>query len=227
MPSPPPNSYSLGQLQPNTTWGDYNNIVFAIKQAINKIQTALPVRVNSVTNNGGLSPVGFVNVTPLINQIDGNNNSTPHTIIHNIPYLRIQGGTNAIIIDPEVGQDGICLFCSRDISKYIASRQASPPGSFRKYSFSDGIFIGGISNTMPVQVLQFQASGITLLSPNQITITAPNIIINANSSCSINGNVSINGSLTVTDDVTAQGTSLHTHVHSGVTTGTDNTGEPI
>lgn len=42
----------------------------------------------------------------------------------------------------------------------------------------------------------------------------------------INGNLTVNGSITATGNVTGQGTSLHTHTHSGVQGGSSNTGAP-
>ncbi|AXF77910.1 phage baseplate assembly protein V [Erwinia tracheiphila] len=66
-------------------------------------------------------------------------------------------------------------------------------------------------------------------------ITAPEIVLNGN--VTINGNLSqgmgssggsanINGPVTVKSDVTAAGISLSSHVHSGVQSGSSNTGKP-
>ena len=41
------------------------------------------------------------------------------------------------------------------------------------------------------------------------------------------GNVTVSGSVTASGDVVGQGTSLHTHRHSGVSTGSSNTGTPV
>jgi len=64
-------------------------------------------------------------------------------------------------------------------------------------------------------------------------ITAPTIELNGNVSVkgtftqTGGGAANFSGSMTVTGDVTAQGTSLHTHVHSGVQSGGSNTGQPV
>ena len=50
--------------------GEFDRIAFMVQQALGKMQTATLVRVESCTNAGGVSPVGFVDVTPLVNQID-------------------------------------------------------------------------------------------------------------------------------------------------------------
>ena len=41
------------------------------------------------------------------------------------------------------------------------------------------------------------------------------------------GDITVNGKVTATGDVKGQGTSLHTHVHSGVQSGGSNTGGPV
>src|SRR5690242_6302383 len=81
-----------GFVKPSSTWGDFNNISFVVMQAMLKMQTSIPVQIISCTNNGGVTPVGLVDVLPLINQIDPDGNPTPHEVINNIPYCRIQGG---------------------------------------------------------------------------------------------------------------------------------------
>jgi len=204
-------SVNSGLAKPTTQWGEFNNIAFLVQQALLKVQTATLVRIESCTNNGGLDPVGFVDVTPLVNQIDGKGNATPHVTIYNVPYLRIQGGANAIIIDPQAGDVGVCVFASRDITKVKSTKKQANPGSWRQYSFSDGLYLGGMLNGTPSQYIQFNNSG--------VTITAPLV--------TINGNVQVNGAIVATGDVTGQGTSLHTHKHGGVQPGGGQTGVPV
>lgn len=204
-------SVNSGLAKPTTQWGEFNNIAFLVQQALLKVQTATLVRIESCTNNGGLAPVGFVDVTPLVNQIDGKGNATPHVTIYNVPYLRIQGGANAIIIDPQAGDVGVCVFASRDITKVKSTKKQANPGSWRQYSFSDGLYLGGMLNGTPSQYIQFNNSG--------VTITAPLV--------TINGNVQVNGAIVATGDVTGQGTSLHTHKHGGVQPGGGQTGVPV
>lgn len=164
-----------GQQKPTSTWGEFNNIAFMVQQALGKMQTATLVRIDAVTNAGSVSPVGFVDVTPLVNQLDGQGNPTPHVTIHNIPYFRLQGGANAIIIDPQVGDIGICVFASRDISKIKTTKKQGNPGSWRQYSFSDGMYLGGLLNGAPTQYVQFSTAGIKIHSPVAIILEAPDI----------------------------------------------------
>lgn len=237
-----------GQLTPQNTWGEFNNIAFLVQQAIGKMQTATLVRIESCTNSGGLSPVGYVDVTPLVNQLDGQGNPMPHSTIYNLPYSRLQGGSNAIIIDPQQGDIGIAVFASRDISKIKSTKTKGNPGSYRQYNFADGMYVGGMLNGTPTQYVQFGVDGIKISSPTSVIFEAPVVEIDAGTSCTVNtptftvngatvlnGTVSqtgagashFTGSMTIDGNVTAQGTSLHTHVHGGVQTGGGNTGAPI
>lgn len=209
-PSQPDNGVPTGALKAWSTSGEYNNLAFIIGQAISKLQTATLVRVDKCTNDGDTSPVGFVNVTPLVNQIDAQGNPTPHVTIYNVPYLRVQGGNNAVIIDPQVGDIGVCVFASRDISKIKSTKKQGNPGSHRQYNFSDGMYLGGMLNAAPTQFVQFNADGITITG----------------SAVTINADVQINGSLTATGDVIAGSISLENHVHGGVQRGSSNTDGP-
>lgn len=218
---------SLGALKAQTTWGEYNNIAFAVQQAISKMQTATLVRIESCTNDGELSPVGLVDVTPLVNQIDGSNppNPTPHVTVYGLPYLRIQGGTNAVIIDPVPGDLGIAVFASRDISKVKSTKAQANPGSFRSYDFADGLYLGGVLNGTPQQYIRFSSNGIELVSPQTITLQAPNIVIDGALAQS-GGDVTIAQKLTATGDVIGAGISLQHHTHTSEAPGSP-TSPPI
>lgn len=251
------NGIPSGQLKPQSTWGEFNNIAFMVQQALAKMQTSTLVRIESCTNEGGLSPVGYVDVTPMVNQLDGQGNPTPHVTIYGLPYFRLQGGTNGIIIDPEPGDIGVAVFASRDISQVKTTKKQGNPGSHRQYSFADGMYLGGMLNGTPTQYIQFSTDGIRIHSPTQVKIDAPDVLIEAqtveiNASTSttvttptftVNGNTVLNGTLNaggdsggdasfsgsviVDVDVTANGVSLHNHVHGGVVPGGGNTGAPV
>lgn len=205
-----------GLLNPWSTWGKYNNIEFVITQLLAKIQTATLVKVISCTNEGDLSPVGTVNVQPLVNQVDSAGNPFPHTTIFNVPYFRLASAAgNGIILDPSAGDIGLCVFASRDLSSVIANRGEANPGSARKFDFSDGLYVGlMLSATTPSQYVRFTSSGIEIVSPTAITIKAPTI--------NLEGNVNqINGTITADTDVQAgpNSISLVNHTHTSATAG--------
>lgn len=232
-PSPTDNSGTTNGFQtPPSTWGEFNIQSFVILQWLSKLQTATLVQVQACTNSGDLSPVGFVDVLPLVNQIDGQGEATPHETIFNIPYFRLQGGTNAIIMDPKPGDIGLCCFASRDISKVKSTKAQANPGSFREFSFSDGMYVGGLLNVLPSQYIQFNDDGIAVVSPMKVTIDTPLTVVTGifevqNENGESTGS-SLNGGFIVTGgDVVADGISLKTHVHSGVMGGGSDTGPPV
>ncbi len=145
---------------------------FLIRSALSGVRTALPVQVMSVTNDGGVSPIGFVSVQPMVGALDGEGNLWAHGVIENVPYLRIQGGSNAVILDPEVGDIGIASVCDRDITAIKASGEVGGPGSNRKHSLSDIVYLQSIIGGTPSQYVQFASTGINIISPNAVNVTA-------------------------------------------------------
>lgn len=215
---------------------------YIIRSALSGLRTAIPVKIISVTNSGGVSAIGKVSVQPLVSSVDGNGKAWDHGVIHNVPYMRIQGGSNGIILDPVVGDVGIATVCDRDISTVKNTGAVAAPGSNRKNDMSDMVYLMTIIGAAPTQYVQFNSSGITILSPTKVKINAPNVEINAGTECKItaptitlNGAINqtsgsaatFSGSMTVTGDVTAAGTSVHTHKHGGVQTGGGQTGTPV
>jgi len=138
---------------------EQNGLNFAIQQAMLKLQTSLPVRVMAV-RNAGLAPVGQVDIQVLVDMVDGQGNTVQHGTISNVPYFRLQGGTNAVIVDPSPGDIGMACFCSRDISAVKSVKDAAPPGSWRSHDFSDALYLGGFLNGTPTSYIQITEGGI-------------------------------------------------------------------
>lgn len=211
---------AYGQQGVGTQQSEYNTLAFVFQQLLQKIQTATLVEVLSVTNAGGVTPVGMVSVKPLVNQMTGNRVAVPHGEIFNIPYLRLQGGANAVILDPEVGDIGMAAFCSRDISAVKNSKAAASPGSFRMFDWADGLYFGGFLNGAPTQYFRFSTAGIDVVSPTKIRLLAPEVEIQASTSVLINSPaITIEGGGTSID-----GKTFLTHDHTEVQSGLSNTG---
>lgn len=197
--------------RPDSNASRTNELAFFVQQQLAKLATAQPVKVIA-QRGGGLDPVGFVDVQPLIQQLAGDGSPIDHGIIPNVPYFRLQGGDNAVVIDPKPGDIGMAAFSSRDMTAVKSARQAAPPGSRRQYDMSDAMYMGGLLNGAPTQYVQFSDSGITIHSPNAIRLEAPDIVlqastveINASASTTIttptftvNGASVLNGSITQT-----------------------------
>lgn len=202
---------------------EYGALRFVITSLLMRMQTAMPVRVLAVSNNGEVAAAGTVDVLPLVQTAQADGTSQPHKPIYGVPYMRVQGGTNAVILDPKVGDIGIAVFCSRDISGVKSdpsSEHGEPPSSARAYDWSDAIYLGAVMWGVPENYVRFPSDGsIELVSPVKVRLSAPAI--------ELDGPVTATSTIIATGDVTGQGTSLHTHRHGGVTTGGGQTGTPV
>lgn len=154
-----------GQQGTTTAEDDYSMLVFTFGILMQKIQTATLVEVVDCTNSGDVVPVGTCTVQPLVNQMTGQRQPVPHGKLFNCVYQRMAAGPNAIIMDPQPGDIGLMVFCSRDISQVIAQAGQANPGSFRMFSWSDGVLMSWLPRgKVPTQFLQFVA-GITAGTP--------------------------------------------------------------
>lgn len=215
----------LPQSVPNTGNSEYNAMTFMVRQILGQANIATLVEVKAIRTTGRTSAVGIVDVLPLVAQTDGSGHPVPHATIYGVPYLRTQGGACAIILDPHVGDIGLCVFADRDISSVKATHKTQPPGSKRRFNMADGFYFGGWNNVAPTSYIVIDDSSIDVVSPTAVNITTPK--------ATVDGDLHVTGKMTgdktavFTHDVTGQGTSLHTHIHSGVTVGTANTGVPV
>jgi hypothetical protein len=223
----------FGQQELNSGNSPFNELAFVVQMMLSRLNVATLVKVVAVSTSGGVSPVGTVDVLPLVNQVAGDGSAVPHTTIFGLPYLRIQGGANAVIVDPKVDDIGFCVFADRDISSVQASGAQGNPGSARRFDMADGLYFGGWNlSTTPVNYLQVNDSHI------QAVFGSTSVVIDG-SGITLNGNLTVNGTGHVTGaftgdstgtfsgDVTGNGTSLHTHKHGGVSTGIAQTGVPV
>lgn len=169
----PANSGYEGPAGPVDGASEFNAQAFLIRQILSQMATVTVVKVVGVTNAGGITPAGTVDVIPMVNQIDGAGNATPHGTIYKLPYSRLQGGANAVIIDPKVDDIGIVVFASHDISSVKSTRKVSNPGSRRRFDWADGIYIGWILNGTPTQYVGISDEGVFAVSPVKISLTAP------------------------------------------------------
>lgn len=167
----------------------YAALEFTIRSILNRTATAELVKVKTCTNTGGVAPYGFVDVVPLVNQVAGDGSSVPRGVIYRLPYQRVQGGTNAVIIDPKAGDIGLVVFAMRDTSAVKANpaqavtlatgTDGTPPGSARTYDPADGMYFGGLLNGLPVNYVRVSDDEIEVHHGTKVTVTAPEIDLTA------------------------------------------------
>lgn len=203
-----------GLQSPESGATEFNALSFLVRQILSECNIATLVQVKKCTNNGGIAAVGTVDVQPLLNQQDGFGNAISHGVLYTLPYIRVQGGANAIILDPVIGDIGIALFADKDISVIKSTKKQSNAGSGRRFSMSDGLYIGGVLNAAPTNYVQFNGNTINVVATSAVNLKAPAI------------NLENSGSALQTLLNSTLLTWLNSHTHSGVTSGTGVSGVP-
>lgn len=205
-----------------------------ILSLIKDVRTAIPVKVIAVHPGTGNPPaIGTVDVQPLVQTVDGTGKLWSLAKVYGVPFCRIQSGGTAIVVDPSVGDIGFAVACDRDISSVIASADLAGPGSARTHDISDLVYVlSVISATAVTQYILANSSGITMLSPNTITIQGQqiNLVGPVNQT---DGDVTLETKVTVpnvvaTTDVLAGPAEISSvnHAHTSATPGTP-TSPPI
>lgn len=221
---PETTSYALGMQDHASDGNDENMLDFIVEQAINRRNHATLVQIvagpydangNPITP-GTAGPTGFVDVLPLVNQVDGWGIPIPHTIVHGVSYCRTQGGNNAFICDPVVGDKGKLVVSDRDTSIIKSTGKQANPGSQRRGNLADGTYIACAQGGTPTQYFAWLNRGFVLLDGfgNSITGTAAGVIING---------------VTITpagEIINPAGTKFSTHEHTNGNGGAD-TGAPV
>lgn len=155
----------------------------------------------------------------------------------NCPLVFPQGGGFALTFPVVAGDEVLVVFASRCIDLWWQDGGVQPQAEVRMHDISDGFALAGV-RSVPRALADWSQTDVELrsddgtaavaispdkriavTSPDRITLTAPNIVMN--------GTLALNGSMVATGNVTGNGTSLHTHIHSGVDTGAGNSGPPV
>jgi hypothetical protein len=167
-----------GTQDQGTTVHEYNTRDHHVHAAIALVRTAQPVKIVRApydVNGNDISPgtagaIGYVDVQPLVNQVDGYGRSTPHGTIYRIPYHRYQGANGAVISDPVKDDIGEIVAHDRDTSIVRATNKQANPGSRRRHDFADSVYRGQQQAGAPTQYLTFTSDGITITDKNANTI---------------------------------------------------------
>lgn len=217
------NAYQ-GAADPSAADTHYNTLLFLIHQELAKLRTSIPVKIvkapydkdGNTIEPGTAGPIGFIDVKPMVNQLDGQDNPIEHGTVYRLSYHRYQGANGAFISDPAVNDIGHMVINDRDTSVVRKTNDVANPGSRRKHDLADGIFYGSPQAGAPDQYFSWTTTGFRVLDKNGNTIVGGPT------------GVTINGCLINKDGdvITKKGTDLDTHKHTEVTTGGDLTGPP-
>jgi hypothetical protein len=144
-------------------------MMYAVEMAKQAMMTCTIVKVAKNSVSGEIGPIGRVAVQPLVQMVDGIQQTVAHTNVFNLPYFRLSGGSKAIIMDPKEGDIGFVVVADRDISGVKNSKKASPPGSGRKFNIADGIYISACLGDAPTCYMQFTDDEKIIISPDNGT----------------------------------------------------------
>lgn len=224
--------------------------LFIILRLIRGVHTCDLVKVLAVHPQS--DRVGFVDVQPLLLDTDTNNVVIDQTPIYNVPYMRLQGGSSAVILDPVVGDIGLAMFAEADITNIKQTLAQGAPATDRMHSTADALYLGGYLNPAPTQYVQFQpgGAGINIVSPGPVKLQAGTTVtiqsgttttVNAPGGFIVNANMTLNGTMSGTasgagayqfagtiqaPDAIINGVTQSTHHHGGVQAGSSNTAGP-
>ena len=192
-------------------------------------------------------------VQPLIAVVTTDNIVINRAQIASVPVAQWGAGGFVLRFPVSPGDLGWIKANDRDISLFKQTYKNSAPNTQRKHSFEDAVFfpdtflkgvtINGEDGANAV-LQNFDGSVRIAIWPDKVKVTAPSVLIDtptatftgdvtvaktinvqnsdgSSTPCQINGNVNATG------DVIAGGISLQTHVHSGVTGGSADTGPPV
>lgn len=200
----------------------------AITQALMQVDGMLPAKVVKVDR-----ATGRVSVQPMIQMGDTGGNKITRAIVPNIPIMTMGAGGIFASFPVQIGDLGFVFAADRDTSLFYQSQGGMDwPNTERTHQFGDGGFL-------PLNLFNFSiaggvlADGFSLQADDGstfVTLKAGEIQLNA-AMVKIVGDVEHTGNLTRTGDTTTTGAVTNnskdvgdTHTHSGVTSGTSNTG---
>ncbi|WP_338561908.1 Gp138 family membrane-puncturing spike protein [Erwinia sp. E_sp_B04_7] len=231
---------NLFTTRPQDTSTEANAQQFMMQQMLMSNAFITLAVVTKVSDGGDL-----VAVKPMVEGFTGSGDRIPKTIIYGVPVWRLQRGASAVIMPPVIGDIGLIAICDRDISGVKATKEPSLPGSNRTHNYGDAIYLGGVLNADPSQYVKFSNDGIEVVSPLTVSLSAPVVEVNAESSFTVNasnivlngpvsqgagsyaGNFEFEGSITAKGEITGAGVALSTHTHGGVDRGSSQTDAPV
>lgn len=193
--------------------------------------------------------IAFLQVTSA--KPDGTYTYAPYTEIKEVPVMFPSGGGCIMTFPIAVGDECVVFFNDRQLDNWHINgagplgADAAPPTVPRLHDFSDAIaFVGLRSNPNAIATPSTTAAQLRTLdgeafvevgNDHHITATTPpgaeinfnGMTIDSSGNVTIPGTLNVTGNATITGTVTGAGVGLDTHHHTGVQTGSGNTGGPV
>lgn len=176
---------------------------------------------------------------------DGTKTLADYTPIQEVPVVFMGGGGVTHTFPINAGDECLLIFHDRHLDDWFVNGAGLPPGMGRLHDISDAIAIVGVrSSPRALANISTTASQlrtddgeaflevgidhhISLITPAGKVIDANGMTIDSSGNVTIPGTLNVTGNATITGTVTGAGVGLDTHHHTGVQTGSGNTGGPI
>lgn len=217
-----------------------------------RIWTAIPGYILEISDLAGQLTV---KVQPTIKGIvtdqTGKSTYAPLPPLPDVPVIIMGGGGYSAVFPIAVNDEALVIFSSRNIDGWWQSGGIQVPGDQRQHDLSDGFAIVGPRNqTRPISAypsttMQLRSDDKTvymeldqpngtlnLVAKTLVHITAPTLTVDATTKINLNTpTVAASAAITAVGNITAGingvAIALLNHLHSGVTSGGSNTGEPV
>lgn len=170
-------------------------IRLGIENALLNTHTSIPCIVDTVNNDG------TVNATPAIKRIKTDDTEYVLPVIPSIPVQYPGNERYRITFPIQKGDEGLLIFCERDIGNFLSDGVISKPVVLRKHDLSDAIFV-------PTTISDVKRPSSTPADGLKLEDVLGNASIQLQG-----GNVNITGVLVI------NGVPYLSHTHSGVQTG--------
>lgn len=159
-------------------------------------------------------------IQPLIQMVTTAGERVSRAQVASIPVYQMGAGGFVISFPVKAGDTGYLKACDRDVSLFLQGGRETQPNTKRMHSFEDGLFLPSVLSGFTVAgedqdnlVIQTLDGSVRIaLWPDKIKIT---------------GRLEVEGEIIATGNVTGSGINLVTHHHTGVQTGSSNTGGPV
>lgn len=191
--------------------------------------TALPGTVVSYDATKGTCVIQPT-IQAQVTKPDGSQGFVNLPALPDVPVVYLGGGGFVATFPIQPGDEALVIFSSRCIDGWWQQGGVQPQAELRMHDLSDGFAIIGprslakaLTNvsTSTVQLRSLDGSTYFELAGGQVAnIVAPGGL-------NITGDITITGKVTATKEGTFNGIPVSTHLHTGVTAGSSNTGEPI
>lgn len=191
----------------------------------------LPAKVIAVSDDRM-----FVTVQPQVMIVGTNQQATDRAQIAKVPVIWLGGGNFVLSFPVKAGDFGWIHANDRDISLYLQSGKAAKPNTARLHSFEDAVFVPDKAREFTVAgedadravwqsldgaiKVALGADTIKVVHPTQVEFVTPLV--------KMSGDLTVEGTIRGKTDVLSGAGEISgkTHHHSGVTTGSGNSGGP-